>query len=79
MEEKHEIITPNFVSKPSTTAPISATYKHIAAKVEFNGIHLTVNTDFKMQDFTGLKMQFFTDLFLLSVVLDSLSFDMIFQ
>ena len=45
MEEKHEIITPNFVSKPSTTAPISATYKHIAAKVEFNGIHLTIFKD----------------------------------
>ena len=45
MEEKHEIITPNFVSKPSTTAPIFVTYKHIAAKVEFNGIHLTILKD----------------------------------
>lgn len=43
MEEKHEIITPNFISKSSTmTAPISTTYKHIAAKVEFNGIRLTI-------------------------------------
>ena len=42
MEEKHEIITPNFVSKPSTTAPTHAPYKHIAAKVELKGIRLTI-------------------------------------
>lgn len=43
MEEEHEIITPNFISKPSTmSTPIHAPYKHIAAKVEFDGIHLTI-------------------------------------
>lgn len=43
MEERHEIITPNFISKPSTmSAPVHAPYKHIAAKVEFNGIRLTI-------------------------------------
>ncbi|WP_169470707.1 hypothetical protein, partial [Limosilactobacillus reuteri] len=43
-EEKHEIITPDFVSKPSTmtVSPIRTPYKHIAAKIEFNGIELTI-------------------------------------
>ncbi|MEN3241161.1 hypothetical protein PWJ47_06965 [Fructilactobacillus sanfranciscensis] len=35
MEEKHEIIAPNFISKPSSmSSPTHAPYKHIAAKVE---------------------------------------------
>ena len=45
MEEKHEIITPNFISKAaSTTAslPSHPSYKHIAAQVTINRIHLTI-------------------------------------
>ncbi|WP_047770166.1 hypothetical protein [Limosilactobacillus panis] len=43
MEEKHEIITPDFISKPSPmSVPIHAPYKHIAAKVELKGVCLTI-------------------------------------
>lgn len=43
MEEKHEIIAPNFISKPSSmSSPTHAPYKHIAAKVELKGIRLTI-------------------------------------
>ncbi|WP_163614509.1 hypothetical protein [Fructilactobacillus sanfranciscensis] len=43
MEEKHEIIAPNFISKPSLmSSPTHAPYKHIAAKVELKGIRLTI-------------------------------------
>ncbi|WHO85428.1 hypothetical protein [Limosilactobacillus oris] len=45
MEEKHEIIAPNFISKPSSmSSPTHASYKHIAAKVELKGIRLTILT-----------------------------------
>ncbi|WP_283576989.1 hypothetical protein [Limosilactobacillus oris] len=45
MEEKHEIIAPNFISKPSSmSSPTHAPYKHIAAKVELKGIRLTILT-----------------------------------
>ncbi|WP_367333655.1 hypothetical protein [Limosilactobacillus sp.] len=50
MEEKHEIITPDFISKRSpklpspmsVSKPIHAPYKHIAAKVELKGVCLTI-------------------------------------
>ena len=45
MKEKHEIIAPNFISKPSSmSSPTHAPYKHIAAKVELKGIRLTILT-----------------------------------